>query len=66
MTEEMSKDRGCRLRCSIGFEPVVGVAGSLLRCDNHHKLETAIQTGDEVAVAIWKVKLRQQAAREEG
>ena len=39
--------------------------GEELRCGLHHNLETAIQIGDEVAVAKWRVKLRQQAAKDE-
>jgi hypothetical protein len=31
-----------------------------VRCDDHHKLETAIQIGDEIAAAKWRVKLRQK------
>jgi hypothetical protein len=37
--------------------------GEELRCGDHHKLETAIQMGDEVAAARWRVKLRQKRAQ---
>jgi hypothetical protein len=36
-----------------------------LRCELHHNLETAMQMGDEVAAARWRVKLRQQRQAEE-